>query len=686
MESSQIAYNTDIAPKVSVVLTSYNHGKYLFRAIDSVLRQDFKRIELIVVDDCSTDNSREIIKSIKDDRIKFISNDQNLGMVRSVNKGIKAASGEYIAHFNSDDLFFDATKLSKQIAFLDANPEYGAVFTRAQLIDENDAPLKDYNHSYYLKLEQQQNQSRHNWLGWFFYNSNCLCYPSAMVRKSLYKEIGLFNPSYTIMQDLDMWIRICKKYEIHIIEEKLTAFRVGASSTSCQKDNKFVSVFEFKKLLNNYINISSLGEFKKIFPELECNSAEEISYTIIKACLSMASKYQSFAVETLFNSISDQGDLDKLKLIGLDYKDLILARNRVIIPKYDAKKIGSKVGLICHNNLKIASSRIRGLNILKHFKKNKIKPQMEIYDENSRDDYFLVIFYKMFKEEHYLLAKALQKDGKKVCFDICDNYFYNPNNLKEYAIYGDEVKRMVHLADVVTVSSVSMKDVLVQNIPEARNKIHIIEDSFEEEIASEEKFYKKILQRIKIIKYKRSVSNRIKLLWFGNSSSKNAESGISSLLKIRSLIEKYSEQYPITLTVVSNDKNNYIKLVSNWNAQTKYIKWNPLTFIPILKHQDATLIPVIKNSFTACKTNNRVIQSLVYGVDVIADSIQSYEEFSKCCFLDDWENGLKAVIKSKQDQSEKQKRIKSAQEIIFAKYRVEIIARKWGVLFGKLRG
>lgn len=670
-------------PKVSVILTSYNHSKYISQSIESVLSQDFDDFELLIIDDCSKDNSAEIISSFKDGRIKFVKNEENLGMVRTINKGIEMARGEYISHFNSDDLFYDKSKLAKQVRFLDDNPEHGAVFTRAQLIDDKGDIFKDVKHSYYLKMDQQQNQDRFAWLGFFFYKSNCLCYPSVMIRKAVYEEIGVFDPSYTIMQDLDMWIRICKKFEIFVIEEKLTAFRISDASTSCGDNNRFVSVFEFKKVLSNYLNIASLDDFRKIFPELQCDRIEDIASVVAKRCLALDARHKAFAVDFLLNSVVSQEDLDNLAKVGIAYKDLIQARNSVIIPKYNSAK---KIAMVYNSDLRIASSRIRGYNVLEYFKKNKSKPVVEAYDEKNRADYELVIFCKMFGLKHYILAQKLKAEGKKICFDLCDNYFYNPRNLESYKNFQYEIKKMMAISDIVTVSSKALMQVVLESIPESRNKLTVIEDSIETKLTDNHAPEKNLVRWLKFVKYRGFSSRMVRLVWFGNASSRNAEAGMSSLLKVKDVIEKYNKQYPICLTIISNDKDMYRDLISKWNVRTFYFKWAATTFISILKCQDAALIPINQNPFTLCKTGNRVIQSLSCGIDVIADSIPSYEEFSECCFLDDWERGLQAVISAKKNKDERVQRIKKAKEIISAKYSVEMIAKKWQILFGKIMG
>src|SRR5215471_3351125 len=135
-------------PKVSVVLSSYNHAKYLRQSIDSVLSQDFSDFELIIWDDASTDNSWEIISSYKDGRIRAFRNETNRFIDHFRQAISEVARGEYIAIHHSDDIW-DPEKLNKQVAVLDANPFYGAVFTWVQIIDEDGQSFQDRDHFYY---------------------------------------------------------------------------------------------------------------------------------------------------------------------------------------------------------------------------------------------------------------------------------------------------------------------------------------------------------------------------------------------------------------------------------------------------------------------------------------------------------------------------------------------------------
>ena len=212
-------------PKVSVILTSFNHDKYLREAIDSVLDQTFGDFELIIWDDASSDNSWHLIKLYKDPRIVAFRNDHRKGGTFSLNRAISEfAQGQYIAIHHSDDAW-EPNKLEKQVAYLDKHDEIGAVFTNATIIGEDSSLFTERNH-FYFNIFNQPNRTRHEWLRFFFKYRNALCHPSILIRKVCYDTAGLYNIGILQYDDLDMWIRICLRYEIHILSEKLTRFRV----------------------------------------------------------------------------------------------------------------------------------------------------------------------------------------------------------------------------------------------------------------------------------------------------------------------------------------------------------------------------------------------------------------------------------------------------------------------------
>jgi glycosyltransferase involved in cell wall biosynthesis len=153
-------------PKVSVIIPSYNHEKYVREAIQSVLEQTYQDFEIVITDDGSRDRTVSIIKSFTDPRIKLFYFPKNRGAAVAVNHCIAEASGEFIALLNSDDAFVPK-KLEKQVEFLDKNPKIGAVFSYAQFIDEDSKDITNTEH-HYAKVFLQQNRSRFEWLNYFF--------------------------------------------------------------------------------------------------------------------------------------------------------------------------------------------------------------------------------------------------------------------------------------------------------------------------------------------------------------------------------------------------------------------------------------------------------------------------------------------------------------------------------------
>jgi len=207
-------------PLVSVILASYNHEKFIKQAVESVLRQSHKDLELIVIDDGSTDKTPDIIKQIKDNRLKVIKLKENRKF-HPRNIGLKHATGKYIAFQNSDDVW-SVDKLEKQLKYLEQQPEVGVVFTQVKLINEKGNAIKSWAEN----LFQTPNKDRIEWLRHFLTKGNCLCISSALIRRSILDRVGNFNESLVQLSDLDLWVRIAAVSEIYILTQELTQMRI----------------------------------------------------------------------------------------------------------------------------------------------------------------------------------------------------------------------------------------------------------------------------------------------------------------------------------------------------------------------------------------------------------------------------------------------------------------------------
>jgi glycosyltransferase involved in cell wall biosynthesis len=206
-------------PKVSIVIPAYNVGKYLPDTLESVWHQTFTDFEVILVDDGSTDNTKEWVSQIKNPRFKFISQ-TNQGASAARNRGILASQGEYIAFLDADDLWAP-TKLETHVSFLEQNPEVGLVCSWTAMINAQGQPtgrlLKPVaDGNVYRKLLVQ----------------NTIDCPSTVIRRRCFDRVGLFNTSIRYNEDWEMWIRIAKFYQFSVIKEPLVYYRQHPNNVS----------------------------------------------------------------------------------------------------------------------------------------------------------------------------------------------------------------------------------------------------------------------------------------------------------------------------------------------------------------------------------------------------------------------------------------------------------------------
>ena len=213
---------------VSIIIPAYNHEKYIYDCINSVLNQTYTNIEVLVEDDCSTDKTREVISKIKDDRLKKIYSKKNKGVVNTINELSNKCNGKYIAVIGSDDIWYP-TKIEEQVQVFEKNPKLGAVFTEVDFIDENGKKYTD------KKVFNYENVSSSKRIKMFYDIGNHLCHPSSMIRQKVFKDIGEYNNAYRQLHDYDYWTRLLQKYDVHIINKKLMAYRRNRT------DNKSIS-------------------------------------------------------------------------------------------------------------------------------------------------------------------------------------------------------------------------------------------------------------------------------------------------------------------------------------------------------------------------------------------------------------------------------------------------------------
>jgi len=204
--------------KVSVVITCYNYARYLQGCIESVLGQTWQNLEIIVVNDGSTDHTDEVIAPyMSDERIHYIKQ-RNAGQAHAKNIGIRNAKGAFIAFLDADDMWVP-TKLERQIPLF-TDEQIGVVYSLARYIDQNDDEVV-FNHvSPYLA-------PRKGWVTDFLIFDNFIPFSSSIVRRECFERVGLFDESIKMGIDWDLWLRFSVHFLFQFVNEPLLLYRVG---------------------------------------------------------------------------------------------------------------------------------------------------------------------------------------------------------------------------------------------------------------------------------------------------------------------------------------------------------------------------------------------------------------------------------------------------------------------------
>ncbi|RLC39556.1 MAG: glycosyl transferase [Candidatus Nealsonbacteria bacterium] len=203
---------TEYKPTVSVIIPTYNRAHLIGRAIQSVLDQTYQDFEIIVVDDASTDNTKEVVKSFGDKRIKYLRLRENSGSSAAPkNTAIKITKGKYIALLDSDDEWLPE-KLEKQIQLFKNSKKknLGFVGCNVLVVDEQTNKRYEYKTPKYKNVFQRLLEND------FIWSSS-----SVMVKKSVIDNVGLFDESLKNANDWEMWIRIAQKYDFDFVDEPL---------------------------------------------------------------------------------------------------------------------------------------------------------------------------------------------------------------------------------------------------------------------------------------------------------------------------------------------------------------------------------------------------------------------------------------------------------------------------------
>lgn len=261
-------------PLISIILPTYNwNPKWLTESINSVLNQTYSNFELIIINDASTNNIEETILEFQknDKRIIYIKNEKNLQLTKTLNKWIKLSKWEYIARIDDDDIWYDHTKLQKQVDFMEQNPDYWLCGTDTIIIWHNWKVISK------IKMRSSDNEIKKNIL-----KSNQFTHSSVIIRKKILQEVWwYYNEIYNWAEDYELWLRLWKNSKLYNINEFLVKYRWLNSSISRKKwlkqefialkimlkNRKYYSNF-YKSLILRILTIFIPQKMKKIIINL----------------------------------------------------------------------------------------------------------------------------------------------------------------------------------------------------------------------------------------------------------------------------------------------------------------------------------------------------------------------------------------------------------------------------------
>lgn len=359
-------------PKIAVYMSCYNHEKYVRMAVDSVLQQTYSNLEFFIVNDGSTDNSGRILESYTDERIHYFEFKKNTRFVGASNflmKKMKEQDVDYIACIASDDMW-EKDKLEKQVSFLLNHPEYKACFTWDKLEYDPDWEGEKLNGQY----SHKKNQSRYDWLYYFYFNGNCMNACSMLMEKKIFYEIGGMNENYILLGDYRAWMLLTERYPFYLMESELTIYRRHGTNLSNSSLERIIrNINESYKIYQEIIMSMDKVTFRRAFYRdliyEQCNSPEELlaEKFIILLNHFQNVNYTQVAMDIYFDNCENESFVSVLE-------------NRYFFDSVDF------INLVSNSGMALSVNAIYGKNIMPWSEEKIKRCTPEIVLLNSIDD------------------------------------------------------------------------------------------------------------------------------------------------------------------------------------------------------------------------------------------------------------------------------------------------------------
>jgi glycosyltransferase involved in cell wall biosynthesis len=236
----------ELSPMVSVCIPTYNYGQFVAETVDSVLAQTYRDIEILVVDNCSTDNTFDVLRPYIDEgRIRYVCNDTNLGMVGNWNRCIELARGRYVKILCADDLL-EASALEESVAMFEKHSGVAVVAFSRTIVDNGLKPLRIARYAVRSGIVPGSEAVRR-----CFLCGNLIGEPTAVMFRHCDAERG-FNPEYRQIVDLEMWMHLLGRGDMAFISTPLCKIRQHEEQLTKESVRTFVIVEDEKLLYRDY--------------------------------------------------------------------------------------------------------------------------------------------------------------------------------------------------------------------------------------------------------------------------------------------------------------------------------------------------------------------------------------------------------------------------------------------------
>jgi len=255
-------------PRITVLMSVYNGEKYLRKAVDSILSQTFKDFEFLIINDGSTDRTVEILHSYDNPRIRIINNEENVGLTKSLNKGLKLAKGKYIARMDADDISMPE-RFERQVEFLEKNPDIGVLGVNCPVINDHGRVTfileRPTSHTDIVKELLSENQFVHS---------------SLMLRMDVLSSAGGYNEDFRLAQDYELILRLSKTTQVANLPEPLHMWRNNISG-DVLTDKRKKQILLRNKARERYLNANysfSNSDFKLVLANFLNNPTDKVLF------------------------------------------------------------------------------------------------------------------------------------------------------------------------------------------------------------------------------------------------------------------------------------------------------------------------------------------------------------------------------------------------------------------------